>query len=203
MLPQALYGPLAGVFADRHNRQTIMALADTVSMCCMVVLIVLFMTGRIELWHVYVMMAVRSTMQAFQQPALAASISMLVPSHFLSQAAGMNQSVSGLVLIGAAPLGALAMSLAPIGWVLYIDVITAVFGIVPLLFLTVPQDQGHASAGRHGYWRDFRTGLSSVWDNLMLRHLYSLITVAMLVIMPMSTWFRCWSRLILAVAPPE
>lgn len=187
MLPQALCGPLAGVFADRHNRQFIMVLADTVSAWCMTVLIVLFMTDRIELWHIYVLMAVRSAMQAFQQPAMAASISMLVPASFLSQAAGLNQTVAGLVLIGAAPLGALAMSMAPIGWVLSIDVLTAVLGVMPLLILSVPQEQTQSSSGKLGYWRDFRTGLSSIWDNLMLRHLYTLITIAMLVIMPMST----------------
>ena len=73
LLPQALLGPLGGTLADRSSRRLLMTLADTVSALCMLVLIALFASGRVELWHVYTMMFVRSSMQAFQGPAAAAS----------------------------------------------------------------------------------------------------------------------------------
>lgn len=184
LLPQALLGPIGGVFADRHNRQLIMILSDMVSMTCMVALIVLFTLNRVEIWHVYVMMFIRSAMQAFQQPALTASVSMLVPREFLSRAAGLNQTVAGLITIGAAPLGALALNLMPIGWALYIDAITAVFAIGPLLFLVIPQAMANR-AQRRSIWHEFRAGIDVVWQSHTMRHLYALITVAVLVIMPM------------------
>ena len=184
LLPQALLGPLGGVFADRHNRQLIMVLSDMVSMSCMVVLIMLFTLGRIEIWHVYVMMFIRSAMQAFQQPAVTASIAMLVPREFLSRAAGMNETVAGLITIGAAPLGALVMSLMPIGWALYVDVITAVLAVAPLLFIVIPQIMPNRLQ-RRSIWQEFRAGIDIVWQNRAVRHLYALITIAVLVIMPM------------------
>ena len=124
LLPQAILGPLGGVYADRHNRQLILILTDMVSAGCMIVLIALFQTGCVELWHLYVMMAIRSAMQAFQVPAAAASTAMLVPHYFISTAAGLAQSMQGVITIGAAPLGALAISAMPIGWALGIDVLT-------------------------------------------------------------------------------
>ena len=184
LLPQALLGPIGGVFADRHNRQLIMILSDMVSMACMVALIALFTLNRAEVWHVYVMMFIRSAMQAFQQPALTASISMLVPRDFLSRAAGLNQTVAGLITIGAAPLGAMVLGIMPIGWALYIDAITAVFAIGPLLFLVIPQVRTDRAL-RRSIWHEFRAGIDVVWQSHAMLHLYALITIAVLVIMPM------------------
>lgn len=79
LLPQAVLGPLGGTVADRYSRRRLMIVADGVSALCMLLLIALFLTDRIALWHTYAMMAIRSAAQAFQAPAAAASVTMLVP----------------------------------------------------------------------------------------------------------------------------
>ena len=94
MLPQALLSPLGGTFADRYSRRLLMIAADVISALCMAVLIVLFLTERIELWHAYVMMFIRSAMQAFQTPAATASMAMLVPRDFLPRAAGLIHQIA-------------------------------------------------------------------------------------------------------------
>lgn len=185
MLPQALLSPLGGTLADRYSRRLLMIAADAVSAVCMLVLIALFLSARIELWHAYVMMAVRSAMQAFQAPAAAASVAMLVPRSFLVRAAGLNQSIQSLTLVAAAPLGALAISVMPIGWALSIDVITAVLGIAPLLFCRIPQTV--ARSGRASLWREFRAGVELVWHMPGLRELYVLLAVVVVAVMPTFT----------------
>ncbi|WP_294312359.1 hypothetical protein [uncultured Chryseobacterium sp.] len=64
---------------------------------------------------------------------------MLVPEDFLPRAAGLNQILMGATLVAGAPLGALAITAMPLGWALSIDVFTALLGIVPLFFFTIPQ----------------------------------------------------------------
>ncbi|WP_221088758.1 MFS transporter [Deinococcus aquaedulcis] len=186
LLPQALLGPLGGTFADRYSRRTIMIMADTISAACMLVLIWLFASGGVELWHVYTMMFIRSAMQAFQGPAAAASTAMLVPPEFLPRAAGFNQTLQGLMTVAAAPLGALAISVLPLGGALGIDVVTALLGIVPLLLFRIPQHTV-AREDRRGVWTEFREGLSVVWHNPGLRRLYGLLGVVVLVVMPTFT----------------
>lgn len=110
LLPQALISPLGGTFADRYNRRMIMIITDMISALCMLALIMLFLTERIELWHVYIMMFIRSSMQAFQTPAALASVSMLVPRSFLSRAAGLNQTMQGIMLVAAACSGLLNLA---------------------------------------------------------------------------------------------
>ncbi|MDQ8730237.1 MFS transporter [Bradyrhizobium sp. LHD-71] len=183
LLPQALLAPFGGTLADRLSRRLLMIAADVVSALCMVVLIALFLTQQVELWHVYTMMFIRSAMQAFQAPAAAASTAMLVPQSFIPRAAGLNQTVQGLMSVAAAPLGALAISVMPIGLALGIDVLTAVLGIVPLLIYRIPQPQDPADR-RTSLWGEFRAGVQLVWHDAGLLHLFGLLGAVVLVVMP-------------------
>ncbi|GBF06487.1 macrolide-efflux transmembrane protein [Deinococcus aerius] len=183
LLPQALLGPLGGTFADRYSRRLLMIGADTVSALCMLVLIFLFATGRVELWHVYTMMFIRSSMQAFQAPAAAGSTAMLVPADFLPRAAGLNQSLQGIMTVAAAPLGALALGVMPLGAALSIDVVTALLGILPLLLFRIPQVRVPREQ-QAGVWAEFREGALLVWNHPGLRHLYTVLAVVVLTILP-------------------
>ncbi len=186
LLPKALLGPLGGTLADRYSRRLIMIAADLVSALCMLVLIALFLADRIELWHIYTMMFVRSAMQAFQQPAAAASTAMLVPASFLPRAAGLNQTLMGIITVAAAPLGALAIGIMPIGYALGIDVATAILGILPLLIHAIPQHRA-PKAGRSSLWAEFREGVALVRGDPVLWRLYLLLTAVVLVLMPSFT----------------
>ncbi|MCC9597966.1 MULTISPECIES: MFS transporter [unclassified Rubrivivax] len=190
LLPQALLAPLGGTVADRYSRRFVMVAADLVSALCMVVLIVLFTMARVDLVHVYALMAIRSAMQAFQAPAAAASVPMLVPRAMISRVSGVNQAVQGLTVVAAAPLGALALGVMPIGWALTIDVVTAVLGVAPLLYFAIPQPRREvdASASLVGsMWMDFREGAAFVWSSPGWRRIFALLTGVMLVVMPSYT----------------
>lgn len=184
-VPMALLGPIGGVFADRYSRQLIMAVSDLVSAACMVVLMVRFQLGTPNLDEIYTMIAIRSAMQAFQIPASTASMAMLVPSDFLPRAAGLNQMMQGVTVIGAAPLGAFVMSIMPVGWALGIDVLTAAIGITPLLFVSIPQKLSGSRGER--IWHNLRDGINAVCYDRPLRTLYVLATFAVLTFSPLST----------------
>ncbi|MBX3019546.1 MAG: MFS transporter [Bdellovibrionaceae bacterium] len=185
LLPQALLGPLGGVLADRYSRRLIMILSDTITACCMLVLISLFAQDRVELWHVYTLLAVRSSMQAFQGPASQASAVMLVPESFLTRAAGLNQIVLSLMTIAAAPIGAFAMSLLPFQGALMIDVVTATLGIIPLLIFKIPQPE--RTSATTSAWREFKDGIDLVWHSPPLRQLYALNGTLIMILMPTFT----------------
>ncbi|MNR87446.1 enterobactin exporter EntS [compost metagenome] len=186
LLPQAIFSPFGGTLADRYSRRALMIGADTISAVCMMVLIALFLTGQVALWHVYTMMFIRSAMQAFQAPAAAASTTMLVPQSFLPRAAGLNQTLQGLMVVAAAPLGAFAISVMPIGLALGLDVLTAVLGILPLLLFRIPQVH-LPQEQRTGLWKEFREGVHLIWHLPGLRRLYGLLGAVVLVIMPSFT----------------
>lgn len=182
LLPQALLGPIGGTVADRISRRAVMIAADAVSAVCVLVLIALFATGAEQLWHVYALLFVRSSMQAFQQPAASASTSMLVPTEWLPRAAGLNQTLAGIMTVAAAPLGALALATLPLAGALAIDVVTAALGITPLLLHRIPQGRREDAAS--GFRRDLVEGLRFVWAHRGIRALYGLLALVVLTIMP-------------------
>src|SRR5512137_3038766 len=65
MLPQILLGPIAGTYVERNNRRLIMIISDSLIALSTMVLIYLFWAGKVEVWHIYLISAIRSTGGAF------------------------------------------------------------------------------------------------------------------------------------------
>lgn len=190
LLPQAILSPIGGVLADRYSRRMIMIFADMISAICVGILMILFITGFIELWHIYLMMGIRGAMQAFQSPAVEASTAMLVPKTFIARAAGLNQILMGVTLVASAPLGALAISMMPLGWALSIDVFTALLAITPLFFFGIPQYKKEKK-NRHVITEilaELKEGIAFVWKDEGLKRLFPLLGGIVLIIMPTFTF---------------
>ncbi|MFZ6020505.1 MAG: MFS transporter, partial [Chloroflexota bacterium] len=165
LLPQVFLSPFAGALVDRWNRRWVMVAADGTVALATLGLVILFASGQVQLWHVYVALFIRSLGGAFHWPAMQASTSLMVPKEHLSRIAGANQALNGLIGIGAPPLGALLMSTLPIFQVLAVDIVTAGLAILPLLFIAIPQpvrEDAHLAVTPKTVWADVRGGFRYV-----------------------------------------
>jgi len=171
LLPGILLGPLAGALVDRLNRKWVIIFSDAVSALLALLLVVLFWTDSIQLWHIYVINMVRAGAGAFQFPALQSSTSLMVPKEQLTRIAGLNQALQGVTMIAAPPLGALLLSLLPIHFILGIDVLSAAIAICLLFGISIPQPVIHQAATRvvATVWQDMRAGFSFIrrWPALL------------------------------------
>jgi len=173
MLPQILLGPIAGTIVDRGNRRLIMIFADATIAIFTLLLAYLFWENRVELWHIYTALMIRSAGGAFHHPALSASTTLMVPKEQLSRVAGANQTLQGLVTIVAPPVGALLVATMPTQNVLLIDVFTALMGITPLLIFSVPQpvkENVEISAPKASFMQDLSAGFKymAAWPGLLM-----------------------------------
>ena len=173
VLPGIFIGPVAGALVDRWNRRSIMIVADSLIALVTLGLIFLYATGRMQVWHVYIAMFLRAALGGFHWPAMQSSTSLMVPKEHLARVAGLNQTMMGVMNIISPPLGALLVSILPLGKVLAVDVVTAGLAVLPLLFVTIPQPERAASAApgaaRTSVWADLRAGLRYVagWPGLL------------------------------------
>lgn len=188
LLPQVLLSPLAGTYVDRWNRRVTMMAADGTVAAATVVLAILFYFGVVEVWHVYLLMFVRSAAGSFHWPAMQASTSLLVPKEHLSRIQGVNQTLNGSMNIITAPLGALLLEILPMQGVLAIDVSTALLAIIPLFFFTIPQPEKPASEGaptrKTSVWQDFAAGLRYIWAWPGLVMILAMATIINLMLSP-------------------
>lgn len=187
LVPGIILGPFAGVLVDRWNRRLTMIIADATVAAAAVALAVLFWTGTVQVWHVYVILFLRSLAGTFHWPAMQASTSLMVPESALARIQGLNQMVQGGLNIVAAPLGALLVSVLPVQGILAIDVVTALVAIGTLAIVMVPQpNRAPQAAGEtawQSFWGDLSEGLRYVraWPGLMM-----IMAFAMLINMVLS-----------------
>jgi len=164
LLPQVILGPFAGALVDRWNRKLVMIAADGLIALFTLGLVLLFWTGAIQVWHIYVISFVRALGGAFHHPAMSASTALMVPEKHLSRINGINQALYGALNIVAPPLGALLIGALPMHGVLAIDILTAAIAIVPLAFTAIPQPvrRLEGAVTPRGLLRDVREGLAYV-----------------------------------------
>jgi DHA3 family macrolide efflux protein-like MFS transporter len=175
MLPQVLLGPFAGTLVDRWNRRVVMLVADSLIALATVLLAVLFAIDIVAVWHIYLLMFLRSLGGSFHFNAMSASTSLMVPVEHLTRIQGINQMLNGGLNVISAPLGALLLTLLPIQSILLVDVGSALFAIIPLLFIPIPQPERSGEpldpgAKRETVWQDFKVGLRYVigWPGLLI-----------------------------------
>ena len=179
LIPEILLSPIAGAYVDRWNRRIVMIVADGLIALALLWLAYLFWVDATQIWHIYVVMAVRAVGGSFHWPAMQASTSLMVPERHLTRVAGLNQTLNGALNIVAPPLGALLMGVMPLHGVMLIDVGTAMLAITSLFFVHIPQPKrDDIGTEKPSIWADMREGLLYIrgWKGLM-----TLIGVAMIV----------------------
>jgi MFS family permease len=147
--PTVLLSPVAGALVDRWNRKLVMMLSDLAAGLSTIVVLLLYMSGNLEVWHLYVTGAFAGAFQAFQFPAYSAAITMMVSKDQYARANGMlalAESASGIV---APLLAGFLVSVIGISGILVIDIITFSFALLALLAVHVPQPPA-TEAGREG-----------------------------------------------------
>jgi DHA3 family macrolide efflux protein-like MFS transporter len=171
MLPNVVLGPFIGTLVDRWNRRRIMLIADSIVALATIALAVLFALDVVEVWQIYAVLFIRSLAGAFHANAMNASTSLMVPVEHLTRIQGFNQMLEGGLNVVAAPLGALLLGMLPMQGILSIDVITALFAILPLAFIHVPQpERNSVAAEKTTVWTDFKAGLGYMfsWPSLLI-----------------------------------
>ena len=148
-----------------------MVLADSLVALATIALAVLFALDIVETWQIFAVIFIRSLAGAFHANAMNASTSLMVPVEHLTRIQGFNQMLNGGLNIISAPLGALLLGLLSMQGILSIDVITALFAILPLVFIHVPQpERNAANVEKTTVWTDFKAGLRYMigWPGLLI-----------------------------------
>lgn len=186
-MPYVLVSLFAGAFVDCHNKKSIMLVSDSLAAVCTMIMLILSLTGRLLLWHIYVVNGVIGVMNAFQQPASAVAIGKIVPKEKMSNVSGMNSFSGNLVMVLSPVLAASVFAAGGLGTVLLIDLLSFLGAFMVLLMIHIPEGTVSAQQAREkvsafagakeGY--DFllrQNGLLSVMLTMALINFFSRLT---------------------------
>ena len=150
-LPGIILSPIAGAFVDRWDRRHAMILSDGGAGLCTLSIAILFLLGRLEVWHIYIAMAISSSFSAFQWPAYSAATTLLVSKENLGRASGMVQISEAVSQITSPVMGGVLMGAIGVQGVILLDFATFLFAVFTLLIVRVPKpettEEGKAGQG--------------------------------------------------------
>lgn len=168
MLPGILLAPIAGTLVDRWDRRWTMALSDLGSGLCSLTIAILLWQNALEIWHIYVLMALSSTIGAPQTLAFNASIPQLVPKSQLSRANGAFQLGLSAAEVGAPAVAGLVVGYWGIAGALLIDFLTCGVAIAAVLSIRLPRPE-RAAAKEPGRKSSLRAESAEGWNYIRTR----------------------------------
>ena len=187
-IPVFLLAPVGGAVADRRDRHRIIIITQTTAMLLASTLAALTLTGRVEVWHLFVLAALLGVTNAFDIPARQSFVVEMVGREDLVNAIALNSSMfNGARVVGPAVAGLLVAAIGE-GWCFFANAVSYVAVIAGLLSMNMerrrrPPARGSAlSSIAEGFRFVARTG--PVRALLLLLGLVSLTGMPYAVLMP-------------------
>lgn len=129
-------------------------------------ILILNLSGSLQIWHLYVAAVIAGTFQTFQWPAYSAAITMVVPKEHYARANAMNELAGNSSGVFAPLLAGALLGIIGLSGILLIDVVTFVFAVGALLLVSIPQPkisfEGQQSKG--SLWKEAIFGFRYIFQ---------------------------------------
>ena len=136
-IPVFLISPLGGLIADRYSRQRTVIATQTSAMILAFVLAGLTLSGRVQVWHIFVLAALMGVVNAFDIPARQAFLVEMVGREDLINAIALNSSMfNGARIVGPAVAGILVATIGE-GWCFFANGASYIAVIIGLTMIRV------------------------------------------------------------------
>jgi DHA3 family macrolide efflux protein-like MFS transporter len=159
-LPSLVSASLAGVLADRWDRRYVMVIADAGQAVGTLLLMISFLSGAFQLWHLYVVVLIQSVFGIFQGPAFQASVTMLVPDEHRDRANAIQQLTGPMSGVVAPILAGLLFAEIGAAGVMGIDLFTFAVAVIVVLLVSIPRPEQTAEgrAMQGSIWKEAAVG---------------------------------------------
>ncbi len=170
-----LFGPIAGVIADRLNRHRILVITQTAAMLQAFVLSFIVLTHTVQVWHIMVLSLVLGLINSFDMPVRQSFvIEMVEKKEDLGNAIALNSSlVNSARLIGPSIAGLLIAAFGE-GLCFFINGVSYLAVIISLLMMKITPKMARARDSH--VLRELKEGISYVAHFPPIKHI--LLTLA-------------------------
>lgn len=194
LTPMVVLSPIAGAIVDRSNRKLMMMLSDLAAGVTTVLILILYASGNLQIWHLYLGALISGSFQTFQWPAFSAAITMMMPKEQYARANGMMDLAGSASGVFAPVLAGALLAYIGLTGILVIDIVSFVIAIGALLVVHIPQPEitPEGRAGQGSIWKESAYGFRYIFDRpsllglqLVFLVLNLTLTIAIAVFAPM------------------
>ena len=171
-VPYVLVSIFAGALSDRWDKKRTMLFCDAFAAACTVTVLVLFRSGMLRPWYLYVINAVSGLMNTVQRPASDVAVTLVTPKDRFQQTSGLR-SLSGSVNMVLHPVLATAMyAFGGMYLVITVDLITFIIAFVSLAFMIrIPEVETDEDSEKVSVIRSAGEGLAFLGENRLVLYL--------------------------------
>jgi DHA3 family macrolide efflux protein-like MFS transporter len=175
--------PFGGVWADKYNKKHLINIADACIAVVTLIMAIVFTLGYQEMWLLLICSGIRSLGQGVQMPAASALVPELVPEENLTKINGLNSSIQSMALLVSPMIAGMLLSYMPITSILYIDVVTAIVGIV-ILYSFVKSIHVDKKKTEESYFSELKEGISYIKKQDFIKKLITMSALFNIMIAP-------------------
>lgn len=183
--PILVFTLFGGALADRMERRRLLQVTQAVAMGLAIILGILVITGRVEVWHVFAVAVGRGMVMSINMPTRQAMLSDIVDKEHLMNAIALNSATMNLTRIVGGSIGGILITIIGTGGVFLVNGASFIVLIVSLAMMTIPPLA--ASGPKRSLVRSIGDGLSYIKGSEILRSLIILALVPMIFGMPYMT----------------
>jgi MFS family permease len=194
--PTLLFTPVAGVIADRYDRQRLLMATQILAMVQAGLIAILVVTGAITVWQLILLSLFLGIVNAFDTPVRQSMVVEMIDNREdLGNAIALNSSmVNGARLVGPSIAGIL-IATGGEGMCFSVNAVSYVAVLMALMAMQVAPRYGRVRDAR--IWQAWREGVAYTMASQPIRSILLLLAVVSFMGMPYSTLLPIFAREIL------
>ncbi len=182
-IPGFILGPVAGLLVDRFSRHKIIVFTQVISMLQALVMAVLVLYNRIEVWHVMALGTLLGCVQAFDMPARHAFIvDMVDDREDMNNAIALNSIIINVARLVGPSIAGILIAVVGEGICFLLNAGSFIAVIAALLAMKIRPRPMEPS--RHSLGRELCEGFTYAYHFLPIRYLFFLLWVISFLGMP-------------------
>ena len=165
-VPYILLSLPVGTLTDRMNKKHLMLLSDTAAALCTLTILFVWLSGNLELWHLYLVNCITGTAQTFQQPASEVATTLVTPEDKYQKAGSLNALAYSVINMASPMIATALYSVGGLTLVIIVDLSTFTVAFLSLLFFVrIPEMKKEKHEDSH-IMMDLKEALSFLRTNM-------------------------------------
>ena len=178
-LPPFILRPFGGILADRHDRRLMMLIGDLGATLGLLFIFFMMLKGNIQLWQIYLGIAISSIFSAFQDPAYKASVTDLLSKAQYAKASGLVQLASSAQHLISPFLAGILLTIIDIKFIFMIDISTFLIASAIIIWIRKTLGITKTEKPKQNFIADFKEGITEFSKNKGVIWLVGIIMIVL------------------------
>ncbi len=178
-LPPFILRPFGGILADRYDRRLMMLIGDLGATLGLLFIFFIMLKGNIQLWQIYLGIAISSIFSAFQDPAYKASVTDLLSEAQYAKASGLVQLASSAQHLISPFLAGILLTIIDIKFIFMIDISTFLIASAIIIWIRKTLVITKTEKPKQNFIADFKEGITEFSKNKGVIWLVGIIMIVL------------------------